>query len=100
MINLLEISRKAQIEILDSWVWYEDQRDGLGDLFKDEVHAKIRFIKHNPELHASKGKYRHAPLDNFPFLIVYQVRESPSKILIISIFHTSRHPSRHPRKKI
>jgi plasmid stabilization system protein ParE len=94
MINRFELSRKARIELLDSWVWYEEQRDGLGDLFKDEVHAKIKFIQRNPELYPIKGEYRQAPLDTFPFLIVYQIRESQSKILIVSIFHTSRYPKR------
>ena len=97
MINSFELSRKASIEILDSWVWYEEQRDGLGDLFKDEVHAKIKFILRHPELYAITGKYRQAPLDTFPFLILYQIRETQSRILIVSIFHTSRHPKKKTR---
>jgi plasmid stabilization system protein ParE len=97
MIKEIRLTHKAHAELRHSWVWYEEQRDGLGDAFKNAVNSKIKFVKHNPNLYALHGRYRQAPVDNFPFLIVYEVREKLSLILIVSIFHTSRHPKRKSR---
>ena len=85
---------KAQREILKAWEWYEDQQEGLGDRFKEEVRNKISLILSNPLHYPVKGKYREALIDNFPFLIIYKIDKSNDRILILSVFHTSRHPKK------
>jgi hypothetical protein len=48
MINTFLQLPKAQKEILAAWEWYEDQQQGLGDRFKEEVRNKIQSILNNP----------------------------------------------------
>ena len=86
---------KAQKEVLDGWEWYEDKEPGLGDRFVDEVDKKIRSIINNPLHYPAKGKYREAQTDVFPYLVIYQIDKTRDVILIVSVFHMSR----HPRKK-
>lgn len=92
MINSFLQLPKAQKEILDAWEWYEDQQPGLGDRFKEEVRKKIENILSNPLHYPLRKKYREALIDVFPYLIVFKVDKQKNLILILSVFHTSRHP--------
>ena len=90
---------KAQQEILEAWEYYEDQQEGLGDRFKNEVRNKISLILSNPLHYPLKGKYHEAQTDDFPFVIVYKIDKRNDRILILSVFHTSRHPKRKYTKR-
>jgi len=85
---------KAQKEILEAWEWYEDKQSGLGDRFKQFLFRKIESISENPSYYPLKGKYHEALVDDFPFLIIYKIVGQTKEILIISVFHTSRHPNK------
>ena len=87
-------SPKAEREIITAWKWYEDELEGLGDRFRNEVFKKIDVILQNPFHYPLKGIHREAKIKVFPFLIVYHIDEQSQQILIVSIFHTSRHPKR------
>lgn len=84
---------KAQNEILDAWEWYENKQIGLGDRFKQEVENKIKSIINNPLKYPLKGKYHEAQTDIFPYLIVFDIDKINNLILIVSVFHMSRHPN-------
>jgi len=100
MINTSLQLPKAQKEILAAWEWYEDQQQGLGDRFKEEVRNKIQSILNNPWHYPLKGNFHEAQTDNFPFLIIYKIDKHEDRILILSVFHTSRHPKRkYARRK-
>ena len=42
------LSSRAEIEIAESWDWYEDRQYGLGDRFLKEVTNRIRDINKCP----------------------------------------------------
>ena len=98
MIDTFLQSPKAQQEIIDAWEWYEEQQDGLGDRFKEEVRRKIKSVLRNPLIYQVKGKYREAQTDIFPYLIVFKIDKRQNLILIVSVFHTSRYPKKKTRK--
>ena len=87
--------QKAQNEIIDAWDWYEEQREGLGDRFTNELALKINLIANNPLHYPKRRKHREAVMDNFPFIAVYQYKRADNLVIIVSVFHTSR----NPRKK-
>jgi len=88
---------KAQLEIIKAWDWYEEKEAGLGDRFKRQVHLKIKAVLENPLHYPKKGKYHEALTEDFPFLIVYHYNKKQNLIIIVSVFHTSRHPRRKYR---
>jgi plasmid stabilization system protein ParE len=89
------ISSKAQREIAESWNWYEDRQLGLGDRFLNEIAEHIRKIEQTPIKFPIRFKsYRETPVPVFPFLIIYRINERKRIIRIVSIFHTSRNPTR------
>ena len=88
-------SSKAQREIAESWNWYEDRQLGLGDRFLNEITEHIRKIEQTPIKFPIRFKsYRETPVPVFPFLIIYRINEKKKIIRIVSIFHTSRNPTR------
>lgn len=90
---------EAVREYTEAFIWYEEQQDGLGDLFKLIFQNKLKSICNNP-LHYKKSykSYHEALTDKFPFLIVYTVDEKAKVVTVIAIFHTSRNPKRKFRK--
>lgn len=84
---------KASKEFSNSFDWYEDQQEGLGNRFEKAVYEKLNDIQQYPERYPQKRKpYREIKVKKFPFLIVYKFYKLKNTILIISIFHTSRNP--------
>ena len=42
MIYKVRIRPEAEKDLEEAAIWYESQREGLGDLFLDEVSSKIK----------------------------------------------------------
>lgn len=92
----LELLTIAEVELNDSFEWYEGQRDELGYEFINEVSHYLSIIECNPLHYPLRyGKeLRFAPLNRFPFLIIYWIEESRGLIVVASLFHTSRKPKK------
>jgi plasmid stabilization system protein ParE len=97
MVYVVELSPKAEKEFIKAFEWYEDEQLGLGEKFEAELFKKIDFIAANPLHYPLKKKNREANTDVFPYMVVYRIHEKRKMIVVISIFHTSRHPRRKYR---
>jgi len=85
------LSLKAEKEILNAWMWYEERKQGLGDQFTIELMNVIVKIEKNPEYYINKVKdFREARLEVFPYLVVFKIDRAKSLIRIVSVFHTAR----------
>ena len=84
--------RAAQTEFDDAVEWYETQRPGVADRFADAVKSTLARISASPKRHAVVYRdVRKALVPKFPYC-VYYVPDS-KRILVISVFHTSRDPA-------
>ena len=77
--------------------WYAFQQPGLELDFLDEVDKTIRFINQNPYAYAVKYirkgiSIRIAPLQRFPFVVVYFFDELQGLVIIEAVWHTARNP--------
>lgn len=88
----LVLRRVAEKEFDDSIAWYESQRQGLGLEFRAVIEEYFQRIANHPERFPKiRGEVRRAViLRRFPFVIHFLVE--PSRIVILSVFHTSREP--------
>jgi plasmid stabilization system protein ParE len=92
------ISSGAQKEIEESWAWYEDRLAGLGDRFLNKILDRFHQIELNPDRFPTRFKfYKEAPIDTFPFLIIYRISAKTNTIRIVSVFHTARNPKKKYR---
>ncbi|WP_428328577.1 type II toxin-antitoxin system RelE/ParE family toxin [Mucilaginibacter sp.] len=87
------LRQEALEEFTDAYIWYEEQREGLGKLFSVAIYNKLIHVCNNP-LHykASYKNFHEARADKFPFLIVYTINKELEQITVLAIFHTSRNP--------
>ncbi|SEP04766.1 MULTISPECIES: type II toxin-antitoxin system RelE/ParE family toxin [Mucilaginibacter] len=101
MFYTVEILLKAQVELLKSLEWYDEQLEGLGDRLEFSVLKKINSIANHPLLYPSKkSDFRECKVDDFPFLIVYKVNNQKKLVTVYSIFHTSRRPGKKYRSNL
>jgi plasmid stabilization system protein ParE len=89
------ISSRAQKEISESWNWYEERQQGLGDRFVRAVISRISEIEQHPERYPSRYKtYKETLIESFPYLIIYKVNKRKKIIRVLSVFHTSLNPGK------
>ena len=91
MIKKILFRKVALVEIDESYRWYENQRQGLGEeliLFLEET---IEKITRNPDFYPLVHKnVRRAIVRRFPYGIYYIIEKS--KLVVIAVFHGSRNP--------
>lgn len=77
----LEFHPDAEGEFLESYVWYEERKDGLGDQFFDAVESKLQLISQKPEMFPfDEFPIRKAVLKKFPLAIFYEFNAISKRI--------------------
>ena len=81
----------AREEVSDAYLYYENQKLGLGDNFLENLDDIFNLILDNPNLYPKDfEEVRKALLKKFPFTIYYEIVEE--QIFVYSVFHQSRNP--------
>jgi plasmid stabilization system protein ParE len=86
------LRRIAEKEFDDSIAYYESEREGLSHEFRAIIEQYFQRIADNPEWFPKiRGEVRRAVvLRHFPFVIHFLIEAE--RIVILSVFHTSREP--------
>ncbi len=85
------VQPKAEIDIDDSYFWYESKAEGLGSDFLREVQASIDRISANPFAYPIvQRKKRRTVLRKYPHSLYFVV--SDDEIAITACIHHKRHP--------
>jgi len=83
----------AAADIEDAFVWYQEQRAGLGSDFLRTVDDALTAIQRAPYLHPVIHRdTRRALLRRFPYGIYYRVY--PDLIVLVACMHGRRNPKR------
>lgn len=71
------LSQEAEDDILKAYVWYEQQRAGLGEEFLESLDKASQLIAKSPSTYRTryKKKVRAFLMDRFPYLILCVLRE-------------------------
>ena len=97
MSYTLVVYNTGDDDIAEAYSWYEQQKKGLGDEFLLALAECCSRIFNYPHVFQLKHKhFRQAGLKRFPYVVVYEIVKS--KIIIYSVFHTSRNPAKKFRK--
>ena len=87
----IRLRDEAERDIALAASWYEEQREGLGQEFLDELLATLGTIAVQPRAYPVLHRgVRRALMRRFPFGVFFQT--TPSDILVVAVFHGSRHP--------
>ncbi len=91
------ISKKAQAEMENALDYYSEINTELSNKFFTEITECYQNLAKNPYFEIRYKNYRAIQLRKFPFLLFYVVEEDKNQIKILSCFHTSRNPKKHPK---
>lgn len=73
----------AEMDLDESYNWYENQKSDLGIEFVRSVNRTLEFIQDNPLLYKSVYKYvRKAKIYKFPFNIYYLITPQFNQIFL------------------
>jgi toxin ParE1/3/4 len=86
------LSQEAENDMLEAYLWYEQQRPGLGEEFLESLDKAHQSIIQNPSTYRTryKKKVRAFLVDRFPYLILYVLEKID--VNVISVFDTRRDP--------
>lgn len=87
---------EAEIDFFDSVDWYGRRSVEAAVDFIDEVEKSIQKICENPfSYHKEIGDFHQYLLPNFPFKIVYKIKDD---FIFSAIYHHKRNPKKKFRK--
>jgi len=83
--------QEAQLEFLQAVSFYESERSGLGQRFKDEVDRTLLWIAaHHDLARIRPAGYRRMNLRVFPYYIPYIIKGET--VWVLAVAHGSRKP--------
>ena len=83
----------AAADIDEAFLWYEAQREGLGNQFLDAVTQIFNVVSESPRQYRVVHRdTRRAHVRRFPYSVFYRV--VGDEIVVVGCFHGSRSPSR------
>jgi plasmid stabilization system protein ParE len=83
-------------DVQEAYDWYEAGTNGVGEELLAEIDEFVAFIAQRPEGPAKwRSRYRKLTLKRFPYQVVYRFERGT--VIIYSVFHSSRNPSRWGR---
>ena len=81
----------ADQEVDDAVSWYDQQQDGLGRDFLDELDRVVRLIKTYPLLAAQiQPEIRRFLFPRFPYSLIYGIDQDT--VVVIAVAHQHRAP--------
>jgi plasmid stabilization system protein ParE len=93
------ILKQALEELKDAIDYYEEQQNGLGLKFKEEIDQCVNWVSQNSKIPMLRaGGYRRINLKIFPYYIAYIIKEDT--IWIIAIAHGYRRPKYWIKREI
>lgn len=79
------------MEVVEAWVWYEEQRPGLGDEMLACVDAAVAKAARTPEAFPlCHGAARRALVRRFPYAVFYMVEGV--ELVVLAVAHERRRP--------
>jgi hypothetical protein len=87
----LDVRAEAEFDVIEAALWYEAEREGLGEDFSSEVDKTVARVAANPlQVQEKEPGTRMAMVDRFPYG-VYFVDET-DRVVLFGVLHLQRHP--------
>ncbi len=87
----LVIQYEAIMDVREAFIWYEEQKNGLGFSLFEELELCYQKLSKNPQHYGMLNKWlRKMKVPGFPYLIIYEI--DYDRVVVTSIWHTSKSP--------
>lgn len=92
---------KAHFDYIEAYEWYELKQPGLGDKFMEATEKQLMRVSEHPEYFSHVYKnFRHAKIQGFPYIIVYEFFPKRKLSHVAAIHHSKRNPKHKFRREI
>jgi hypothetical protein len=82
---------EVELEITESFRWYETRAEGLGDDFISDLESAYEAILELPVVWPIfKKEFRRYLLARFPFAVIY--KQVGNDVFVVAVMHLSRKP--------
>jgi hypothetical protein len=88
---IVNISSDVEVDISQGYWFYEEQRDGLGDYFRDCIVSDIDSLAFYGGIHETSYAYHRKLASRFPFVIYYKVDDEV--VTVVAVLDARRDPS-------
>jgi len=89
----LILTEEARLDILETALWYERKREGLGEEFTLNLEATFAKILRHPKLYVETLQgVRQVLTKRFPYRVVFYL-DLGNKCIVLAVIHTSRNPT-------
>jgi plasmid stabilization system protein ParE len=86
----------ADVDVEAAFEWYENERQGLGLEFLDELRAAYNRIADSPlKYQELRGGIRRALLRRFPYAVYFAIEGDV--VIVVAVLHASRDPAQWQR---
>ena len=88
----------ADLDVAATYQWYENEQDGLGLEFLDELRATYDRIADGPFKYQDlRSEIRRALLRRFPYAVYFAVEGDV--VVVLAVLHVSRDPAEWQRRR-
>ena len=81
------LSNQAQFDIDKAFLYYFENAN---------IKVAIDILSINPHFQQFRREIRTIPINNFPFLLFFEIFEDSKIVRVLSVFHTSQDPIKYP----
>ncbi len=82
---------EVEDDVVNGYVWYEQNTRGLGEEFLRMFYARAQEIPRNPLLYQTVYKgFRRCLLWRFPYAIYFKIDDQ--QVVVYGLFHCARNP--------
>jgi plasmid stabilization system protein ParE len=87
-----DLSKEAEDDMLEAYIWDEQQKSGLREEFLESLDKASLAIVQSPDAYRIRynQKVRAFVVERFPYLILYTLQRND--VNVIAVFNTSRNP--------
>jgi plasmid stabilization system protein ParE len=92
---IIDFHEDVQTDLGEAIRYYGGISARLVAEFESEIQSVLRTIRRNPRhYHCTRdGLLRRANLRHFPYRILFKVNEEETRVVVLVICHSKRHPS-------
>lgn len=88
--------RRVGRDLAETFAYYEELVEGLGERFLVSVDSTFDAIERYPEMFAKiYGDVRRAIISQFPYAVFYRIERE--RVVVFRVLHTARDPRAWPR---
>lgn len=88
----VSIARAAETDLLEGYVFYEEQQAGIGEYFLDSLFADIDALTLFAGIHPKPdGRLHRALAKRFPFAIYYDVADDTA--IVVAVLDCRQNPA-------